>query len=124
MKTLIVLLFMLTALVSCLTPTPPPTPPIPTDGQEITISWNMFTTDNVIGYKLYYSNDSNMTNRIYHENCDEPIKLVPTSEEPLVDYSMTCNDFPIEKGDTLYVVISAVTHSAERHSKPMPFRVN
>lgn len=117
MKLFFIAILLLT-LMSC---KPDPIPDPPAEGERISITWNMFSTDAVIGYKLYYSDNENMIGKVWHENCNTPTHLPLSTEEYLTNLFMTCNNFPIEHGDVLYLTLSAVTPDGELVSEVVPF---
>lgn len=107
-------------LVSCLFDPVADPPDEPEKVGQVILSWNMFDISDVTGYRLYYADNKNMENKSLHENCGEPIWLKPTSGQPFIDFSMTCEEFPIVDG-MFYITVSSVNKGKEYQSEP--FRV-
>lgn len=74
---------------------------------DVTVEWEMTDTTNVTGYKMYYSSDSNMANKIWHQECQAPV------EEPALYFTMLCPNVPLDPAQTTYFTVVAVTATDE-----------
>ena len=82
--------------------------------QNVNIQWTMNDTTNVIGYKLYYSYNQNMTinDSSWHSDCGK-LTSSPSAENPSdIDFTMLCNNIPITHYP-IYCQIAAVTTEKE-----------
>lgn len=71
-----------------------------------TINWSMLNIPDVQGYKIYYSYNTGMENKIWHQDCGAA-QQTGTNE-----YSITCNNINIT-AFPVYFTINAVTPSGE-----------
>lgn len=78
--------------------------------KKVTIDWTMTDTTNVQSYKMYYSYNDDMANKIWHQDCNDPI------EEPAGTFSMTCNNVNIDHYP-IYFTIAAVMTEGEIESE-------
>lgn len=79
--------------------------------KTVTVEWIISKTTNVQDYLLYYSPNSDMSNKI-SQDCDPLQKIAAT---PTI-YSMTCNNVPIIPGTVAYFTIAMITPDGESES--------
>lgn len=79
--------------------------------KNVTIDWTMTDTTNVQSFKMYYSYNDDMANKIWHQDCNDP------TEKPAGTFSMTCNNVNIEHYP-IYFTIAAVITGDEINSPP------
>jgi len=84
-----------------------------TTSKNVTITWTMSNTTNVIGYKVYYADNSAMANKILHSDCSDPI------ENPTNTFTITCNNINLTEGTTYYfTVVAQINDASESASNP------
>ena len=113
-KFYIVTVILLTTLIPCLAFA---------TTKGITLTWTMNDTTGVTGYKLYYSDNENMENKTWHQECDSPTHTTSVKDPSSLDFSMSCNNFPIECQQTTHITISAFTSEKEVESDDVIFTI-
>ena len=67
----------------------------------------------VQGYKVYYANDSSMTDKIWHTDCSTPI------ENPTNTFTITCENVDLIDNQAYFFTIAAqMTSGSESISNP------
>lgn len=69
--------------------------------RTVTITWTMPDTTDVQGYKVYYADNSSMTNKTWHNDCSTPV------ENPSNTFTITCNNVDLIDEQTYYFAIAA-----------------
>ena len=77
---------------------------------NVQFEWEMTDTTGVTGYKLYYSQDPGMANKIWHQECASPV------EDPPLSFTMNCTNVNIDTNQTTYFTIAAATAKSEVES--------
>ncbi len=72
------------------------------DSRTVTITWTMSDTTDVQGYRVYFADNSAMTNKVLHSDCSEPI------ENPTNTFTITCNNIELEDNQTYYFTIAVL----------------
>ncbi len=79
--------------------------------KSVTLTWTISDPSGIQGYKLYYSYNENMVDKIWNQNCG------PTTEQSPGTFSMTCNTVQIDNYP-VYFTIAAITQNEEIESTP------
>ena len=81
--------------------------------RTVTISWTLPETINVQGYKVYYADNSAMTNKTWHSDCSNP------TENPTNTFTITCNNLDLTDNHTYYfTIVAQLTDNSETTSSP------
>lgn len=68
---------------------------------SLTITWTMSDTTDVQGYKVYYSDNIAMTNRIWHSDCSSVV------ENPDNTFSVSCHNLSLTASQPYYFSVAA-----------------
>ena len=75
--------------------------------KDVTITWTMSDTSDVVGYKMYYSYSSNMADKLFACQTDDTAAN-----------TLTCRNVELSQSP-VYFVIAALTTAGEVNSNPV-----